>query len=106
MHSGGEFRFFLYGATENIGDALRRTLHLQNADPLSGELTLKHVLELDVLQHGTQPFALSHREIISGGPIGTVIADGAPTRVCATVNNGSGERVVAASLPASSNSNT
>jgi hypothetical protein len=96
----------LYGPTDKLGDKLRHALHLKNTDPLSGELTLKHVLEPDVLQHGTQPSTLNHRDIISGGPINTVVEQAAPTRVCATVSKGSTERVVAASLRPSPGAST
>jgi hypothetical protein len=89
----------LYGPVDHLGAELRRRLHLRTAEPLSGELTLRLALATDVLQHGSAPLTMQHREVLSAGPINTEIEPGSAVRVCATVSRGGAdERVIAVSL--------
>jgi hypothetical protein len=90
---------FLYGPLDNTGHELSSLLNLKQAEPLSGEVKLDLSLAPDVIEHGQMPLDFLHRDLISAGPIDTVLADPGlnAVRVCATVSQNGAQRVVAVS---------
>jgi hypothetical protein len=90
---------FVYGPLDNAGKDLRSLLNLKQAEPLSGEVTLELSLTPDRIEHGELPLDLLHRDLISAGPIDTILADPNldAVRVCATVSQKAAQRVIAVS---------
>jgi hypothetical protein len=88
---------FLYGSVTNAGRALLDLLHLKLASPLAGELEMRSLLEGDEVRHGKLATRILHRDILSDGGIDTVISEPviAGFEACATVTDGSNERVFA-----------
>lgn len=90
---------FVYGPIDRVGPELRGLMNLRQTEPMTGDVTLKMSLEPDRIQHGQMPVKVLHRELISAGPIDTILADAnmKSVRVCATVTQNGAERVVAVS---------
>ncbi len=80
---------------------LSRTLGLEKAEPISGELNLQLNLAGDSLKEGRFSSKVMHRPELSGGGVDTIIrtSETAPgqVKVCATVRAGDAERVYALS---------
>jgi hypothetical protein len=95
LRRGG--KLFLYGSVANSSKALLDLLNLKLAQPLSGELEVQSGLAGDAVNHGAPAIRMLHRNILSDGGIDTVLAgaNAADYEVCATVSDGSGERVFA-----------
>jgi hypothetical protein len=95
LRRGG--KLLLYGSVTKAGKALLDLLNLQLEQPLSGELEVRSGLAGDTVSHGTPATRMRHRDILSDGGIDTVPAGADPPdfEVCATVSDGSRERVFA-----------
>ena len=95
FHRGG--KVFLYGSVTNAGKALLDLLNLKLTRPLTGELDMRSRLTADTVNHGTLATRMLHRNILSDGGIDTVLAtaDATNFEVCATVSDGSSDRVFA-----------
>jgi len=96
MHHGGNV--FLYGSVANASRTVLDLLNLKLAAPLSGELEVQSRLASDAVWHAKLPTRMLHRSILSDGGIDTVTAQPelADFEVCATVSDGTNERVFAA----------
>ncbi len=70
VESGGQV--LLYGPTSRGDAGLREALGLQQAEPLTGEITLETVLSPDTLRSGAFPSQAQFRDIISGGGLDTI----------------------------------
>lgn len=86
-----------YGPANHASDAMLELLNLKTGSGIEDELMLQTELELDHVQHGTQPMTVNHRAILCGGAIDTVTRNAGKTdaRVLATVRKGATERVYA-----------
>jgi hypothetical protein len=95
LHRG--HNVFLYGSVTNASKALLDLLNLQLAPSLSGELEVRSTLAGDTVGHGKPATRMLHRDILSDGGIDTVIKEPgmADFEACATVSDGSNERVFA-----------
>src|SRR5205085_11133108 len=92
----------LYGPIgANWAAELTNTLGLEQAEPISGELTLQLGLPGDSLRKGQFSPKIMHRPELSGGGMDTVIrnaqAGSGQTKVRASVRNDAAERVYAVS---------
>ena len=90
-------RALLYGPAEHADPELLRMLNVATAEPISGEMTVELVHDIDVVREGTYPDRLNHRELLSAGGLRGVPGDEADphSRVLAWVHSG-GERRLAA----------
>jgi hypothetical protein len=90
---------FLYGPVNDAGHELHSLLNLRQAEPVSGEVTLDLSLASDLIEHGQFPLDFLHRDLVSAGPIDTILADPglSAVRVCAAVSQKGTQRVVAVS---------
>ncbi len=88
---------FLYGPVTHASKTLLGMLNLKLVAPLSGELEMRSSLEGDAIQQGSMAKTMLHRDVLSGGGIDTAVLDptAAGSDVCATVSDGSSERVFA-----------
>jgi hypothetical protein len=88
---------FLYGPVAHASQTLLELLNLKLTTPISGELEIRSSLASDLLRYGKPATRMHHREVTSGGGIDTaVLLPGAANfEVCATVSEGSSERVFA-----------
>ncbi len=95
IRRGGDV--FLYGPVTEASKALLDLLNLKLAPPLTGELEMRSSLEGDNVRHGKLATRMLHRNLLSGGGIETVIKEPsiAGFESCATVSDGSNERVFA-----------
>ncbi|MGD0772892.1 MAG: hypothetical protein ABSC05_08725 [Candidatus Solibacter sp.] len=95
LDSGGDV--FLYGPATHAGPKLLGLLNLNIASPLTGELELRSLLAGDTVRHGRPASRMLHRDAPSGGGIDTAAAQPAAAgiEICATVSDGSNERVFA-----------
>jgi hypothetical protein len=86
-----------YGPVTHAGPRILEMLNLERAAPLTGELEIRSRLDADTILHGAAPTKMLHRDVLSGGGIDTVVTDpvAAGFEVCATVSDGSSERVFA-----------
>jgi hypothetical protein len=96
LRGGGDV--FLYGSVTNASPALRDLLNLSLAPPLSGELEVRSMLGKDTVNHGKPATRMLHRDVLSDGGIDTLLKEPgiADFEECATVSDGSAERVFAA----------
>ena len=78
---------------------LTRALGLQQAEPISGDLTLRLNVPGDSVRHGEVPTQIRHRPELSGGAVDSVVgrSGNGQTKVCATVAVGGRDRVYAVS---------
>ena len=88
---------FLYGPVSHASQTLLDLLNLKLAEPISGEMEIHSPLAVDVINHGRFATKMLHRDALSAGGVDTVLNGMNPAgfEVCATVSNGSGERVFA-----------
>ncbi len=95
---------FLYGSVTNASKPLLDMLNLKLASPLTGELEMRSLLEGDDVRHGKLATRILHRDILSDGGIDTVISGRgiADFEACATVSDGSNDRVFAVTRTAGS----
>jgi hypothetical protein len=95
LHRGGNA--FLYGSVASAGKEFLDLLNLKMAPPLSGELEVRSSLAADTVNHGTLATRMLHRDVLSDGGIDTVLNEPGMRDfdVCATVSDGSNERVFA-----------
>lgn len=86
-----------YGPVGHSSDAMLELLNLKAATGIDEKLTLQTQLDLDLVQHGTQPMTIEHRSILCAGAVNTVTRDNARagSKVLATVSAGAVERVYA-----------
>src|SRR3982751_1068127 len=87
----------LYGPIGAEGSELTRNLHLDHTEPISGELELQLNLTNDSVKQGAASTKLRHRPELSGGGVDSVMGSSEGTKVCATVSQGSNQRVYAVS---------
>ena len=88
---------FFFGSVAHASPRILELLNLKRAAPLTGELEVRSRLDADSILHGAAPTKMLHRDVLSGGGIDTVAADPSAKgfEVCATVSDGSSERVFA-----------
>src|ERR1035438_2211683 len=93
LDAGGDV--FLYGPATHASPKLLDLLHVNIASPLSGELEVRSVLAGDAFRHGAAATRMLNRDAPSGGGIDTAAAQPAAAgqEICATVSDGSNERV-------------
>jgi hypothetical protein len=95
VRQGGNVFFF--GPASHAGSSVLDLLNLKLAPPLTGELEMHSSLQSDEVRHGAAATRILHRDVLSAGGIDTVVSDTAVAglEVCATVSDGSNERVFA-----------
>jgi len=95
LDAGGQVLF--YGPATRASAALLKTLNLRAADPIAGELALELTAPIDDVAGGGYPRKLNHREAMSGGGCGEVLAkaDDPATQVVARVARDGQQRIAA-----------
>jgi hypothetical protein len=88
---------FFYGRVAEASKGLLDLLNLKLTPPLTGELEMRSSLEGDDVRHGKLATRMLHRDLLSDGGIDTVLNEPAIAgfEACATVSDGSNERVFA-----------